>query len=111
MRPLKYLGLAAAAMIAAGAVTAAAAADFPRKPVTVVVGYGAGGGTDSYARALASVAPEYINRQPLIVVNKPGGSGIPAAKYVADSKARRSYALSCIRWCVLLFHPVPQGAG
>ena len=86
MRPLKYLGLAATAMIAAGAVTAATAADFPRKPVTVVVGYGAGGGTDSYARALASVAPEYINRQPLIVVNKPGGSGIPAAKFVADSK-------------------------
>ncbi|MCG8544108.1 MAG: tripartite tricarboxylate transporter substrate binding protein [Alphaproteobacteria bacterium] len=86
MRPLKYLGLAATAAIAAGAVTAATAADFPRKPVTVVVGYGAGGGTDSYARALASVAPEYINRQPLIVVNKPGGSGIPAAKFVADSR-------------------------
>jgi tripartite-type tricarboxylate transporter receptor subunit TctC len=33
------------------------------------------------------VAPEYIGRQPLIIVNKAGGSGIPAAKYVADSKA------------------------
>ena len=86
MRPLKFLGLAATAAIAAGAVTAATAAEFPRKPVTIVVGYGAGGGADSYARALASVAPEYINRQPLIVVNKPGGSGVPAAKFVADSK-------------------------
>ena len=77
----------ALATLGAVAVGAASAAEFPRKPITVVVGYGAGGGTDSYARALASVAPEYINQQPLIVVNKPGGSGIPAAKYVADSKA------------------------
>ena len=66
-------------------VSAAHAADFPRKPVTLVVGYAAGGGTDTYARAMASVAPEYINLQPLVVVNKPGGSGLPAAKYVADA--------------------------
>ena len=65
--------------------SAASGDEFPRKPVTLVVGYGAGGGTDTYARAMASVAPEYINFQPLVVVNKPGGSGVPAAKYVADS--------------------------
>jgi tripartite-type tricarboxylate transporter receptor subunit TctC len=64
---------------------AIAADEFPRKPVTLIVGYGAGGGTDTYARAMASVAPEYINLQPLVVVNKPGGSSVPAAKYVADS--------------------------
>lgn len=75
--------LAVASLCAATAV----AEDFPRKPVTMVVGYGAGGGTDTYARAMASVAPEYINLQPLVVVNKPGGSSVPAAKYVADSKA------------------------
>ena len=86
MKPMKTIGLVVAGAVAAGALATANAAEFPRKPVTVVVGYGAGGGTDSYARALASVAPEYINRQPLIVVNKPGGSGIPAAKYVADAK-------------------------
>ena len=73
--------LAVASLCAATAL----AEDFPRKPVTLVVGYGAGGGTDTYARAMASVAPEYINLQPLVVVNKPGGSGVPAAKYVADS--------------------------
>jgi len=77
---------AGAAILAVTAMAPAQAAEFPTKPLTVVVGYGAGGGTDSYARALASVAPEYINLQPLVVVNKPGGSGIPAAKYVADSK-------------------------
>ena len=86
MTPRKLFGAIAASVVAIAGVSAAQAADFPRKPVTVVVGYAAGGGTDSYARALASVAPEFLNLQPLIVVNKPGGSGIPAAKFVADSK-------------------------
>ncbi len=85
---LRKLALASTAALAAFTFGfgAASAADFPRKPVTVIVGYGAGGGTDSYARALASVAPEFLNLQPLVVVNKPGGSGVPAAKFVADSK-------------------------
>ena len=85
MKTLKTIGMVMTAAIAAGALSASAA-EYPRKPITLVVGFGAGGGTDSYARALASVAPEYINKQPLIVVNKPGGSGVPAAKFVADAK-------------------------
>ena len=82
----KKILTAGAAILAVTAMAPAQAAEFPNKPLTVVVGFGAGGGTDSYARALASVAPVYINLQPLIVVNKPGGSGVPAAKYVADAK-------------------------
>ena len=79
------LSALAFSLTTAAAIPAAQSADFPRKPVTLVVGYAAGGGTDTYARAMASVAPEYINLQPLVVVNKPGGSGLPAAKYVADA--------------------------
>jgi len=41
--------------------TTAQAEPYPSKAVTVVVGYSAGGGTDTYARVLASVIPEYIN--------------------------------------------------
>ena len=83
---LKKILAVGAAIVASVATAPAHAAEFPSKPLTVVVGFGAGGGTDSYARALASVAPEYTNLQPLIVVNKPGGSGVPAAKFVADAK-------------------------
>ena len=75
----------AAGAFAIGSVALPALAVFPEKPITLVVGFGAGGGTDSYARALAFVAPTFINNQPLIVVNKLCGSAIPAAKYVADS--------------------------
>ena len=67
--------------LAATAVAADSCADFPKKAVRVVVGFSAGGGTDTYARILSSVIPEYINDQPMIVVNKPGGAQVPAMKH------------------------------
>ncbi len=66
--------------------TVAHAGNYPEKAVTVIVGYSAGGGTDTYARILASVIPEYINQQPLIIVNKAGGAQIPSMKFTANSK-------------------------
>ena len=75
----------AASTFALASVAVPAFSVFPYKPITLVVGFGAGGGTDSYARALTSVAPIFINNQPIIMVNNPGGSTIPATKYVADS--------------------------
>ena len=66
--------------------TTTQASTYPDKAITVVVGYSAGGGTDTYARVLASVMPEYINLQPLVVVNKAGGAQIPSMKYTASRK-------------------------
>jgi len=62
------------------------AADFPSKPIQLIVPYGAGGSTDVMARAIATVAPKYFP-QPLVVVNKPGGGGIPGRVEVVKSKA------------------------
>lgn len=47
------------------------AASFPNKPITLVVPYAAGGGTDITARALAEAAEKYLD-QPIIVVNRTG---------------------------------------
>ncbi len=58
---------------------------FPTKPITIVVPYSAGGGTDLQARALASVADKYFG-QPVVVVCKPGGGGAVGTAYVAQSK-------------------------
>ncbi len=77
------LGTALVAIVAAGAV---AAAEFPDKPVQLVVPYGAGGSTDLLARAIAQVAPKYFS-QPLVVVNKPGGGAIPGRLDVVRAKA------------------------
>ncbi len=66
--------------------SAAFADNYPSRAVTVVVGYKAGGGTDTYARILSSVIPEYINMQPLVIVNKPGGAQIISMKYTSAAK-------------------------
>ena len=65
-------------LVAAVGPTVAAAADYPSGPVTLVVGYGAGGGTDRQARLLAGPL-EKILGQPVNVQNMPGGGGQVAA--------------------------------
>ncbi|WP_027856513.1 tripartite tricarboxylate transporter substrate binding protein [Marinobacterium jannaschii] len=62
----------------------ALAADYPERPVNLIVGYKAGGGVDTYARALAKVAPDHLDGQPIVVVNKPGGGGLIGGRFVAD---------------------------
>jgi len=44
---------------------------FPSKPITCVVGWGAGGGNDLVARAM-SVSVEKILGKPMVIVNRPG---------------------------------------
>ncbi|MBO9446728.1 tripartite tricarboxylate transporter substrate binding protein [Ruegeria sp. R14_0] len=60
------------------------AADFPERPIDLIVGFKAGGGTDTYARALASAADAHLGGQPVVVVNKPGGGGLVGGRFVAD---------------------------
>ena len=82
----RHVGALTAAAIVACGITAAKAETFPDKPVTIIVGFAAGGGVDMYARTLASLVKDHLNGQPLIVVNKGGGGSLPAAKFVADSR-------------------------
>ncbi|WP_370645815.1 Bug family tripartite tricarboxylate transporter substrate binding protein, partial [Ruegeria sp. Ofav3-42] len=58
--------------------TAAFAEWKPRRPVNIILPYKAGGGTDSYARAVAS-AGDGLFPVPFVVVNKPGSSGMTGA--------------------------------
>jgi tripartite-type tricarboxylate transporter receptor subunit TctC len=57
------------------AVAPAAAQDFPNRPITLIVPWGAGGGTDIVARTLAASMEQELG-QPVNVVNRTGGSGI-----------------------------------
>lgn len=50
------------------------AAEYPTKPIEIVVAYKAGGGTDVGARILASAAEEEIG-QPLVIINREGSDG------------------------------------
>lgn len=65
-----------------------ALAEYPEKPIKLMVGFSAGGGTDTTARGFASYVHEIpgMNGMPMVVINKPGGSGMKAAKVVKDAK-------------------------
>jgi len=70
----------------AGFCVAVAPASFAQTTTTkIVVPFAAGGGTDSYVRMLGDELTKRGTR--VIVENKPGGSGVIAADYVAKSKA------------------------
>jgi tripartite-type tricarboxylate transporter receptor subunit TctC len=61
------------------------ASAFPTKPITLVVPFPPGGGTDTVGRPLASVAHNHLG-QPMVVINKSGGAGAVGAQFVANAK-------------------------
>ncbi len=61
------------------------AADYPTKPVTIVVGYSAGGGVDAIARILSEKLPSVIG-QPVVVENRPSVGAVVGSAYVAKAK-------------------------
>ena len=61
-----------------------AQAPYPTKPVRILVGYAPGGPLDSIARAIAPKLSDEL-KQPVIVENRPGASGVIATEAVARS--------------------------
>lgn len=64
----------------------AAAVDFPTRPITLVVPFGAGGGLDVSTRVLAKGMQAALG-QPVIVENKTGASGTIGANFVRQAPA------------------------
>ncbi|MEP7300213.1 MAG: tripartite tricarboxylate transporter substrate binding protein [Caldimonas sp.] len=69
-----------------GAASAAAAQDYPSRPVRVIVPFAAGGPADVYARFLAKALQEAMG-QPFVVDNRPGAGSIIGTDAVAKSPA------------------------
>jgi tripartite-type tricarboxylate transporter receptor subunit TctC len=63
----------------------AAAADFPTRPLSIVVPFGAGGTTDLIARLLGNEMSKELG-QAVVIVNKAGGAGIIGASEVANAR-------------------------
>ncbi len=64
----------------------ALAADFPVKPLELVVPFVAGGSSDLMCRTMAARTAQFLNNQPMVVVNKAGAGTVAASKYVLDGK-------------------------
>lgn len=81
---------AAAVLICAGA-TGLAAADYPTRPIRLLVGFGAGGAADIPARFIAERLQSRLG-EPVVVEDKPGGAGMLA---IGDmlSQPRDGYSL------------------
>lgn len=74
-------GLGALAVLTPGL----AMANYPERPIQLIVPFPPGGPSDNYARILASALQQELG-QTVVVVNKPGVSGALGIQYVARSK-------------------------
>ena len=68
-----------------GAATTAQAAWEPKKPVEMIIMAGTGGGADQIARLIQGIIDQKgWSPRPFIPINKPGGSGAEALRYLQD---------------------------
>jgi tripartite-type tricarboxylate transporter receptor subunit TctC len=80
-------GAAAAAGLAAMGAPARAAGWTPNKPVEIVIMAGQGGGADQLARLFQSLIQQHdLSPMPMLPVNKGGGSGAEALRYLKDKE-------------------------
>ena len=68
----------------ASAATGALAQAWPDRPITLIVPWGAGGGTDAVARMIGSLIEKDLG-QPVNVVNRTGGSGVVGHSAIASA--------------------------
>ena len=88
IRSRRSFALRAAAALGALAICAAAgpaaAQGYPTRPITLIVPWGAGGGTDATARIIASILEKDLGK-PVTVVNRTGGSGVVGHAAIASA--------------------------
>src|SRR5438874_13408107 len=76
--------LASLAALALSVAAGAAHAAWPDRPITLIVPWGAGGGTDATARIIGVLLEKELG-QPVNVVNRTGGSGVVGHSAIAQA--------------------------
>src|SRR6187549_10613 len=94
----KTLLAAASFALVAQSASAQSVADFYKgKTIQIVVGFGAGGGYDLYARALARHLGKHMPGNPTIVVqNMEGAGSVRAANYVYGGSAKDGTVIAAV---------------
>lgn len=92
-RVRRGLLMACTAAVLAGTTWAAQAANWPNRPVRLVVPYPAGGSSDVIARLLSQPLQEALG-QPVIIDNKAGANGNIGAEFVAKATDGHTFMLA-----------------
>src|SRR5213595_566652 len=79
-----FLRVFTAALLALCGFVSSAFAAYPERPITLIVPWGAGGGTDATARIIGSLLEKELG-QPVTVVNRTGGSGVVGHAAIASA--------------------------
>jgi tripartite-type tricarboxylate transporter receptor subunit TctC len=98
---MKFVQRALAALVVLAAAGSALAA-YPERPITFIVPWGAGGGTDGTARYFAAVMEKELG-QPVNVVNRTGGSGVVGHSAIAQAPAD-GYTIGMITVEITMMH-------
>ena len=98
--------VAALAAVSLGAATAGKAQDFPQRPITFVVGLGAGGGQDINSRIYADAMSRGLGQR-VVVDSKTGAGGGVAASYVQNA-APDGYTLLTVSGLQHVYMPATQ---
>jgi tripartite-type tricarboxylate transporter receptor subunit TctC len=99
IRKTRLLGIV---LLAGVAMSGPVLADYPEKPVTLVCWSSAGSGHDLMARMIAKVGEKYLG-QPIVVVNRQGGSGKVAMNYVLNQRPDGHVIMTNTRSMILRF--------
>ena len=83
-------------------ISAADAQSFPVRPVTLIVPWPAGGTTDVGMRALATATEKHLG-QPIVIENRPGGSGTLAPGQMAATAKPDGYTITQIPITIFRF--------
>ena len=81
-----------------------ALAQYPQRPIQLIVPWGAGGGTDATARIIGSLLEKDL-KQPVNVVNRTGGSGVVGHDAIAKA-APDGYTIGLITVEITMMHHV-----
>jgi len=81
----QLLASALLGLLSVVSVLPAAAQNYPVRPITLIVPWGAGGGTDATARIIGSLMEKDLG-QPVNVVNRTGGSGVVGHAAIASAQ-------------------------
>ena len=82
----RFLHLASGAVALPAVSRIARAQTYPTRPVRIIVGFGAGGATDIFARLLGQWLSERLG-QPFIIENRPGAAGNIGTEVVVRAPA------------------------